>query len=97
MKSKFEPNLITCEKNYRFLLSSVEQFEKNKYMSPLELLVCTQFISLERVYHVLKGFIKRFIENREDETTWNVILCHGNLSGEHMLQENQPLFIHSEK
>src|SRR5699024_1846284 len=97
MKSKFEAYLVACEKNYRILLSSVEQFEKNKYMSPLELLVCTQFISLERVYHVLKGFIKRFIENREDEKTWNVSLCHGNLSCEHILQSNQPLFINWEK
>src|SRR5699024_1738079 len=75
----------------------VEQFEKNKYMSPFELLVCTQFVSLKRVYHVLKGFMKRFIENREEETIWNVSLCYRNLSSEHILQSNQPLFINWEK
>jgi len=97
MKDEFGAYLVACEKNYQFILSTVEQFEKNKYMSPFELLVCTQFVSLKRVYHVLKGFIKRFIENREDETTWNVSLCHGNLSCEHILQSNQPLFINWEK
>jgi hypothetical protein len=35
------------------LLKHVEAFEKNRYMSPVELLVCTQYRELDFVFHEL--------------------------------------------
>lgn len=96
-ETEFEKYQVHNEDNYQLLFESVQEFEKKKYMSPFELLICTQFISLERVFHVLNSFIKRFIDERNKHSLWNLNLCHGNLKREHLIQSNSLYIINWEQ
>lgn len=96
-KSDFEHYLTEREKDKQILLTSVEQFEKNRYMSPFELLICTHYVRVDQAFKTLKDFTLRFIEKQEEEITWNVSLCHGQPTNHHVLQSNQLLLINWEK
>lgn len=93
----FDTYRLFCEDTAANLLSTVEQFEKSRYMSPFELLVCTQYRDLE---YALKEIYKRLerLTNQEDEKiSWNYSLCHGHLNFSHMLFSNQPYLLNLEK
>lgn len=61
----------------------VHQFENNRYMSPFELLVCTQYRDVEYALKLSNEAIEQFLEPSDDELTWNYCLCHGNLTPDH--------------
>ncbi|MUK86964.1 hypothetical protein GMD78_00925 [Ornithinibacillus sp. L9] len=86
-----------CETNRNSLLTCVEQFEQKKYMSPFELLVCTHYHVLERVFVTIQRRIEQLISELEDEETWSISLCHGNLSYDHVVNDNQTYLINWEK
>ncbi|WP_164668469.1 phosphotransferase [Virgibacillus doumboii] len=74
----------------------VELFEKNRFMSPFELLACTQYRLMDQVLFVLNNHIEQFIKAVE-ENEWNYSLCHGNLNLSHLIQHNYTYIINWEK
>lgn len=67
------------------LRSVVNDFEKMRFMSPFELLVCTQYRDVERVLAEATRRIEQFLQTDEKQLTWNMSLNHGNLSTSHVL------------
>lgn len=85
-----------CESAQKRLLNYVEQFEKKRYMSPFELLVCMQFRDLESgVKEALKR-VDQFLEEQTEQSTWNYSLCHGNLMSSHILNADYTYLINWE-
>ncbi|MFC2948493.1 hypothetical protein [Virgibacillus sediminis] len=68
------------------LLSFVERFENNRYMSPVELLVCTHFKELEAACFLGAKRTEQLMEKGRQDRRWNWSLCHGNLRMSHTLQ-----------
>ncbi|WP_156291203.1 protein kinase family protein [Oceanobacillus salinisoli] len=74
-----------CNNAKNHLLTFVQQFEKKRYMSPFELLVCTQFRDIEYACTEADKRIHRFLNDHEgDEIKWNYSLCHRNLNATHI-------------
>ncbi|PAV27694.1 hypothetical protein CIL05_20570 [Virgibacillus profundi] len=96
LKRNFYTYMKYCEDTLIHLLDFVEQFEKNRYMSPFELLVCTQFRELEYGLKEINKRIEQFIDLEEEKITWNYSLCHGDLDFSHMLTSNQSYLINFE-
>lgn len=67
------------------LLSYVTQFENNLYMSPFELLVCTQFRDMEYAFNMHNARINEFLDSSDEEMNWSNSLCHGQLSPDHII------------
>ncbi|MBP1947684.1 phosphotransferase [Virgibacillus litoralis] len=82
---------------YKKELYFVELFEKNRFMSPFELLVCTQFRIMDNVLTVLNNCIDLFISQIQNDKEWNYSLCHGNLNLEHILHHNDTYILNWEK
>lgn len=93
----FEIYLSDIDTNHRRLLAAVEEFERNKYMAPFELMICTQYMSLVQVLDTLKTMTQQFIDQHEEVTTWRLSLCHGQLTSEHIIQSEQLLLVNWEK
>ncbi|GGA85980.1 hypothetical protein [Ornithinibacillus halotolerans] len=79
------------------LLFHVEEFEQEHFMSPVELLVCTQYRDMVQVYYLLEKRINQYIESLEDVSETKVTLCHGRLKDSHFLSGNQYYFINWEQ
>lgn len=74
-----------CNELRANLLTLVRQFERSSYMSPIELLVCTQFRDLEQAFIEIEKRVHRFITDHEEGTiTWSSALCHRNLNESHI-------------
>lgn len=95
--ASFEAYLSEIDKYHRWLLAAVEEFERNKYMSPFELMICTQYMSLVQVLNTLKTMTQRFIDQHEEETIWRLSLCHGQLTRDHIIQSEQLKIVNWEK
>jgi len=67
------------------LRSVVNDFEKMRFMSPFELLVCTQYRDVEQALAEATRRIEQFLQTDEKQLTWNISLNHGNLSTSHVL------------
>lgn len=74
-----------CEHTMNELFAFVEQFERNRFMSPFELLICTHYRDLEFALKEITKRIDQLIDEQEEEITWNVSLCHGHLRFSHTL------------
>src|SRR5699024_8858073 len=97
VKEKFLHFKHTCQNYQRKLLSYVETFEQNRYMSPLELQVCTHYRDLEFALNKIKERIDQLINNEREEINWNIHLCHGSVDFSHILQKEQTFMINWEK
>jgi len=86
MKSSFHAYHNQCKKARHTLMDAVDQFEKNHYMSPFELLVCTQFRDLEMVLNENEKYISQFLDRHENEIEWNYCLSHGNFDASHVME-----------
>lgn len=74
-----------CKEMRKQLLTFIHQFEKKQYMSPFELLVCTQFRDIEYAFIEIDKRIHRFInDNEEDKLAWSSSLCHRYLNHSHI-------------
>lgn len=78
-----------CRQIQTRLLEWVELFERQHYMSPVELQVCTHYremnIAIERILTMLSVFIEE-INNQHE---WSISLCHGNVRREHFVGTNR--------
>lgn len=87
-----------CEQQKQQLLGFVEQYEKNRYMSPFELLICTQYRDIDFCLQESIRRIDQLIYEQETEKNWNYSLCHGNIYASHILKNKEQLyFINWEK
>lgn len=76
----------------------VETYEKNHYMSPFELQVCTQFHKIAMIWNELDDNIERLIVELTDKTSGHISLCHGQLIRPHIVhKQNTSHFINWEK
>lgn len=94
--SKFTEYQKACADLRGQSLYYVELFEKNRFMSPFELLACTQFRLLDQVLLIVNKHIDQFIETFT-ENEWNYSLCHGNLNLSHLIYHNNTHIINWEK
>lgn len=94
---QFEDYVKQIDGYSSLLLDAVEQFEQNHYMSPFELLICTEYKDLESVIGLLKQTIRKFIDSRKDKITWEISLCHGQLAKKHFISSDQLFIINWEK
>ncbi|SDQ46002.1 hypothetical protein [Virgibacillus salinus] len=95
--SKFTDYQKYVAELYKRELYFVELFEKYKFMSPFELLVCTHFRIMDNVLTVLNNCIDLFISQMQNDKEWNYSLCHGNLNLEHILHHNDTYILNWEK
>lgn len=79
------------------LMEHIKQFEANHYMSPFELLVCTQLHKLEQVNYELGQRIEALIDISEEQMEWRDCLCHGSLKYSHILHSDRSYLINWEK
>ncbi|WP_026906342.1 phosphotransferase [Paucisalibacillus globulus] len=85
----YKNNMLELRKN---LLKYVEHFEAQHFMSPVELLVCTQYRDLVQVFYILERRLNQYLDALEELTEWKVSLCHGKLKDSHVLHGNQFYF-----
>lgn len=85
-----------CLNRQKRLLSYVETFEQERYMSPFGLQVCTHFRDLEIVFKKVIASLDNIIDKREP-IEWSNSLCHGQFSCSHILKEKQTYIINWEK
>ncbi|MFD1362913.1 phosphotransferase [Lentibacillus salinarum] len=83
--------------SYHALLKYVDRFERNRYMSPFELQVCTHFHVLVKVFAELDHHIGRFIDELESEHEWYGSLCHGHLALSHFRHHRQTYLLNWEQ
>lgn len=95
--SHYEDYRVSCKKIGTEILGYVEHFEKNRYMSPFELLVCTQYRDIVLVLMELDKCIVSYLEELPDLSEWNFCLNHGQLHLSHMVYHEQTYFINWEK
>ncbi|WP_042223323.1 phosphotransferase [Oceanobacillus manasiensis] len=87
-----------CETLFNELNRTVARFEQSHYMSPLELMVCTQFRDMELVFQNLTKRLKQLVYVSDDEQlTWNTSMCHGQLNRDHLLYHHHTQFINWEQ
>jgi spore coat protein YsxE len=86
-----------CSNIQQSLLAYVEHFEKNRYMSPFELSVCTHFRDLDFSLMEIKRRLEQLMEIEDNTIPWNISLCHSNLQFSHMLRTRQLHLINWEK
>ncbi|MCM3396987.1 phosphotransferase [Oceanobacillus profundus] len=91
-KSSLNKNFHTyqtfCEQLPNELYSYVLRFEQQAYMSPFELQVCTHYRDIETALNRINGEVSEFLDQSEEEITWNLSLCHGNLALDHVLNNH---------
>ncbi|WP_047984997.1 phosphotransferase [Ornithinibacillus californiensis] len=78
------------------LLVHVEEFESQHFMSPVELLVCTQYRDLVQVFYTMEKRLNQYLDTLQELSEWKVSLCHGRLTDSHVLQGNQIFLINWE-
>lgn len=79
------------------LLQHVERFEKNRYMSPVELLVCTQYRELDFIFNELNRRVDQFIDDIDNQSDWQYCLCHGQLDFSHVIFHHHTYILNWEK
>lgn len=85
LKSDFSTYQKFCEDTKENLFEYVKEFEKSQYMSPFELLVCTQYRDLEFALNTVNKRLDQFLYEDDEQMTWNSYLCHGNLTLSHIV------------
>ncbi|MEN2765719.1 phosphotransferase [Ornithinibacillus xuwenensis] len=78
------------------LLKHVERFEQRHFMSPIELLVCTQYRDVVHACYLLDRRLNQYLDQLEELTEWRICLCHGRLIPEHILQNDHTYLVNWE-
>lgn len=91
---RYQKHCAECQNE---LLSYVELFERNRFMSPFELQVCTHYHVLVKVLAELNHHIERLKDELEHEQKWNYSLLHGNPDLSHFVHAHNAFLINWEK
>lgn len=93
--SNFKRICLSIQKN---LLTYVEEFERQRYMSPIELQVCSHYRDIELVLRKIDEQIDKLIDDDDREIIhWSYSLSHGQLNFSHILQGDRTYLINWEK
>lgn len=87
----------TCVHTREKLLSYVKKFESHRYMSPIELQVCTHYRDMQQSLKTCIEYVERLIDEETTSIQWSNSLCHGNLRLSHLLEGEQPYLINWEQ
>lgn len=93
----FQEYASYCHQAQESLLGFVERFEKNRYMSPFELSVCTHYRDIDYSLKEINRRIQQFMDIGEETVPWTLNLCHADLQFNHMLKTRQLHIINWEK
>lgn len=96
-KDSWKDYQVYCQTNAQRHLTYVEQFEKEHYMSPIGLQVCTHFRHLELTFKILEEQIGQLLEEVNTQTESTYCLCHGQLKPSLMLGEKDIIMLNWEK
>ncbi|HLS10164.1 hypothetical protein [Lentibacillus sp.] len=94
---KFNDYQQHCVERHEALLTYVELFERNRFMSPFELQVCTHYHVLVNVLAELDDHVEQLKVMLEHERKWHYSLLHGNLNLSHFLHQNNTYIINWER
>lgn len=93
----FSEYQLTCADLHKKFLHYVNLFEKNRFMSPFELLVCTQYRVMEQVLTVMNSRIDQFLDELQGDVVWNYSMCHRNLNLSHIIHHQKTYIINWEE
>jgi spore coat protein YsxE len=93
----FQKYAAYCDHLREELLGFVEQFEKNRYMSPFELTVCTHYRDVDFALKEMQRRVDLLMDIEEETISWNYSICHFNLRFDHMLKTRRLHLINWEK
>lgn len=63
----------------------VDEFEQKRFMSPVELLVCTHYRDIDYLYYELFNRIDQFNDELSEVEDWKYCRCYGNKNIKHLL------------
>lgn len=88
-----------CHQHFDSIQSYVERFEKERYMSPIGLQVCTQFKEIQQMVGMTNAHLDLIEQQLSDEKDvfWKYCLCHGNMSMAHVVNDNGLFFLNWER
>ena len=85
-REQLEQSLHDEQENYRNQIHAyMEQIEKKRFMSPLELQVVMNYRYLMEMLEVSEYWQTMYVDALEDEMSWSSCLVHGNLKPEHLI------------
>ena len=65
------------------LKENIVHFESRRYMSPFELIACSQYKAVVHASELLQNKMNAIFEQEEDSISWSKSLCHGKLEPSH--------------
>lgn len=63
----------------------IDEFEQKRFMSPVELLVCTHYRDIDHIYHELFNRIDQFNAELSEVKNWKYCRCYGDKNIKHLL------------
>ncbi|MFC4558962.1 phosphotransferase [Virgibacillus kekensis] len=93
VSKRFKEYQQSCEGLYEESLHVVVAFEKQRYMSPFELLACTQFRIFDETLKRIGRHTADFLDNLEEDPVWNYSLCHGKPDLSHVVRREYTCFV----
>lgn len=63
----------------------IDEFEQKRYMSPVELLVCTHYRDIDHLFNVLYNRIEQFNTELSEVNEWKYCRCYGQRNIKHLL------------
>lgn len=65
----------------------MDEFEQKRYMSPVELLVCTHYRDVDYLFHELSIRIEQFNAELSEVNNWKLCRCYGDKNIEYLLRK----------
>lgn len=97
MNKQFKAYKETCKEWGQQLLGYIKRFESHRYMSPIELQVCTHYHHLEKALKKCIQYVDRFLDRKTGKEQWETCLCHGNLKLSHIIEAKENYLINWER
>lgn len=85
IKADFVGYRTKCQKYRERFDHYIDEFEQKRFMSPVELLVCTHFRDIDYLYHVLFNRIDQFNTELSTVENWKYCRCYGYKNIKHLL------------
>ncbi|MDY0396885.1 hypothetical protein ACFSMW_15180 [Virgibacillus halophilus] len=84
MKNSLQKYLKFCRKCKEKMEAYITVFENQRYMSPFELLACTQYHQVRASMEVNDSILEDLLEHLDETINWQSSLSHGKLLPEHI-------------
>ncbi|AIF45378.1 phosphotransferase [Virgibacillus sp. SK37] len=97
VKDSFMEYRTFCSQLKKKLYTAVDAFEQSRYMSPLELQICTHFRDIDHAFQKIDERIMELNEIEEKDQQWDRCVCHGNLALAHSIHTDQTYLLNWER